>query len=41
MVVLKSRDRYEKLGVPLLRTSITHFTIYFTRKTDRIALATL
>ena len=29
-VVLNSRDRHEKHGVPLLHASITHLTIYFT-----------
>ena len=31
-VVLNSRDRHEKHGVPLLRASITRLTIYFTPK---------
>ena len=34
MLVLNSRDQHEKRGVPLLRTSITRLTIYFTRKSQ-------
>ena len=32
MVVLNSRDRHKKHGVPLLRASIIRLTIYFTQK---------
>ena len=31
IVVLNSRDRYKKYGMPLLRSSITYFIIYFTQ----------
>ena len=31
IVVLNSRNRYKKHGMPLLRSSITYFIIYFTQ----------